>query len=244
MRLPLRFVRVGALGLVLSAILLSLPLVAQPSSGAVAPPFPPWPSEANAVMEFQLLNGVYSNPNPELDPVRQGPITVELRSPRNSLQLFRHRLALAPLGDGTFQAQLVADFEGEGDLEADVHLAGITRTLSDTVRLPRQTLVVAGRIRLERVENGFRAVALELPKEVTLAIDSQLGASLAVTCRGLTRFLPLVGCGSLEAALKKATIPLPEPGTELLLGDEQLTGEERALLQALLPYVSASPSKP
>ncbi len=203
-----------------------------PATGweGVAPP----PPETRQLVEFERFNGLYSNPNPELEPVRQGPITIQLRSPENSVELFRHRLALTPLGDGTHRAQLVVDFQGEGKLEADISLAGAVTRLTDEVHLPRQQLEVIGRIRLERVAVGYRVFAVELPASVQVAIDSRLGGSLMTTCRSLTRFLPLVGCNDLEGALHRATVPLPPPGTELFLSDDLLTPENRAALDGLL----------
>jgi hypothetical protein len=216
---------------VIGLLLWTLAAAAPPASWTgVAPP----PAEARAVLEFERVNGLYSNPDPELEPVQQGPITVQLRSPENSVELFRHRLALVPMPQGRWRAQLAVEFEGEGKLEADVSLAGMTTLLKDEVRLPRQQLVVTGTILMERVDQGYRVLALELPPNIEVALESRLATNVVVACRNLTRFLPLVGCTGLKDALRRATVPLPPAGTELFLPDSLLTDPDRATLNHLL----------
>jgi hypothetical protein len=150
------------------------------------------------------------------------------------VQLFRHRLALKPEGGGVHLAHLAVEFQGEAQLEADISIAGLSTSLEDEVRLPRQQLEVLGRVRLEAVPGGFRVIAVELPEAVEVSLDSRLAGALMDACRGLTRFLPLVGCGDLEGAMNNATVPLPPPGTELFLANDQLGEGGRQVLARYL----------
>lgn len=194
----------------------------------------PLPAEDPPGLEFELFNGEYSEPDPALEPVHQGPITVQLRSPSNSLRLHRHQVWLSPVGDGTYQARFWAEFEGRGDLEATLSIGKISTTLNDEVHLPRQELELEGTVRLEKAPGGYRVVAVALPESIQVTLESRIAGSLVKSCQGLTRFLPLVGCGGLEGALRQATIPLPPAGTELLLQDALLTREDHRQLERLL----------
>lgn len=185
--------------------------------------------------EFERLNGVYSNPDPELAPVRQGALTVELRSPANQVRLHSHRLRLVALEDGTQGAVLQAEIEGRGDLEAELSVGGPATRLVDEVEIPRQSISVFGQIELQRVEGGYRVTAIELQPTVKVAIRSRLAGSLAETCRTFSRMLPLgVDCDGVESSLAQATLPLPGPGASFLLPDEGLDDDDRRRLDAHL----------
>lgn len=187
------------------------------------------------VFTFSKVNGVYSNPDPDITPVQRGPVTVTLRSPSNEVELRENRLLLKPAGGGLHLAWLTLEVQGQGDLEADLDLGPQTSRMKDVVILPPQTVVVEGKIRLERVENGYLATAVELPKEVKLEIRSQVAASLVETCGSLALFMPLgSACGELQESLEKAAVPMPPPGETLLLQDAMLTEEERRQLDLYL----------
>ena len=184
---------------------------------------------------FERVNGVYSNPDPELAPIRQGAVTVQMRSPANRLELRENRLLLRPNGDGTHRAWLTIELQGEGDLEADLLIGGMTSTMKDRVSLPPQTLLLEGRVRMERVEAGYRITGVELQRELRLEIRSQLAKGLVTTCTRISILVPLgAGCQELERSLSVATIPMPEPGTEFVLSDELLTDADRRRLDSYL----------
>ncbi|MCB1036873.1 MAG: hypothetical protein KDD47_23810, partial [Acidobacteria bacterium] len=171
---------------------------------------------------------------------RQGPLVVQMRSPANRVELRENRLLLRPNADGTHTAWLTVELQGEGDLEADLLVAGISSTMTDKVSLPPQTLLLEGRIRLERVEDGYRVTGVELQPEVRLEIRSQLAKGLVATCSRLSILVPVAGgCQELDRSLSTATVPMPKAGTSFLLPDELLTDTDRRRLDA---YLGLSPS--
>lgn len=230
--------RFRLLRLWLAPALLALVL---PAAGATplaaAPPEPqgspevPWTE-----VSLEGVNGVYSNPNPELEPVRRGPLTIHLRSPENRVRLASHRLWLSPRGGGRHAARLTAVIEGGGQLEADLVLAGSVQQLSDEVRLPRQRLNLEGEVRLARADGGYRITAVSSARPtVSVAIESDLVDDAVATCQQVARLLLLSStCNVIGIALSHAVVPLPEPGTRLFLADAQLTESDRARLDAYL----------
>lgn len=184
---------------------------------------------------FDRVNGVYSNPNPDLAPIRQGALTVQMRSPSNRVEVRENRLLLQANGDGTHSAWLTVEVQGEGALEADLLVAGMTSTMTDRVVLPPQTLLFEGRIRLERADGGYRVTGLEFQPEVRLEIESELAKGLVATCSRVSLLVPLAGgCQELERSLSTATVPMPEAGSTFLLSDDLLTDFDRKLLDAYL----------
>ena len=184
---------------------------------------------------FEKVNGVYSNPNPDLEPIQQGPLTVQLRSPANRVELRENRLLLTPNADGTHSAWLTLELQGEGDLEADLMVGGMTSKMTDKVSLPPQTLLLEGKIELRRQDSGYLVTGVELQPEVRLEIRSQLAKGLVTTCSRFSLLVPLgVGCKELERSLSMATVPMPEAGTTFLLSDELLTDSDRKQLDAYL----------
>lgn len=186
--------------------------------------------------EFEGVNAFYSNPDPPIQPVRQGSITVTLRSPKNMVRLHNHNLRLVPLEGGTHGAFLDVEIEGEGDVVADLAVAGGAVTqLNDEVEIPRQRLHLFGEIRLQREAEGYRVTAVELQPTVRVEVRSRLAGSLAGTCRGFSRILPVaVDCGGLEEALAQAAVPLPDPGETFLLPDSLLSDQDRQELDRYL----------
>jgi hypothetical protein len=184
---------------------------------------------------FSRVNGTYSNPNPELAPVQQGLVTVQLRSPKNEVHLRKNHLILRPAGGGTHAAELTVEVEGRGDLEADLGVSGMATTLVDEVVLPRQSLRLTGRIRLERVDDGYRVTAVELQPFVQLAIESKVAGTLVTACKRFALFMPVgASCDQLATSLGQAEVPLPKAGTVLILSDELLTPEDRRQLDSYL----------
>lgn len=192
-------------------------------------------NEKGEEFHFDLINGVYNNPNPEIAPVRKGLVTIQLRSPSNEVELISHQLKLQPLEDGVHGAFLVLEVSGEGQLEADLIISGVSTDLKDDVQLPPQTLYLDGQIRLQRVEQGYQVTVVELPAEIKLQIRSRLASSLVETCKRFSMLIPLgFGCAELERSLAEAAVPLPAKGETFLLSDDLLTPQDRQQMDAYL----------
>ncbi|MCH9651066.1 MAG: hypothetical protein K0U98_22780 [Deltaproteobacteria bacterium] len=197
-----------------------------------------WPvvaAEEGEDFHFDLINGVYNNPNPDIAPVRRGLVTIQLRSPSNEVELMSHQLNLQPLDGGVHRAFLTLEVAGEGQLEADLIISGVSTDLEDDVQLPHQTLFLEGQIRLQRVDKGYEVTVVELPAEIKLKIRSRLATSLVETCKRFSMLIPLgFGCSELERSLAEAAVPLPEEGENFLLSDDLLTAQDRQQLEAYL----------
>jgi hypothetical protein len=203
---------------------------APPAPAAAAPPAP-------TELTFPRFNDVYEQPGAVSEPMRQGGMTIRLRSPENHLVLRSHRVRLAPMGDGTHWVEVVADFAGRGRVLADLDFGnGQPTRLEDEVVLPPQTRTVVGRVVIARGENGdYEITPVELPKTVAIAFESKLAGGLADLCRTVALLGGLaIDCGSVEAGLTTAAIPLPEPGETYLLPTDRMTAEDRAKLDAYL----------
>lgn len=211
------------------------PLAAVAALGLAALLGPARPAAAEAaVLEFESLNGTYRFDDAEIEPVRQGPVTIHLSSPRSALVLQEHRLTLRPLGDGTHRAAVRLRLLGSGDLVADVATgAGGGSRLEDLVVLPRQTLDVEGRVRFRRVPDGWDVTALALPESVDVDIQSRLAGSLVTLCSQLAVFLGM-DCDGLDRSLSRVEVPLPPPGTVFHLPAGDLTADEASRLEAYL----------
>lgn len=186
--------------------------------------------------QFDSLNGTYAMDGSEIEPVRQGPITIHLSSPANTLVIRSHSLELDPLGDGTYRSSVAVDFLGKGDLVARFETdAGTSSRLEDELVVPRQTLRLDGRIKFRRVPAGWEVTALELPPTAEVAINSRLANSLVTLCGQLAAFLGF-DCDGLDASLSLVRVDLPEPGSVFLLEEADLTPEEAQLLDAYLGF--------
>lgn len=197
---------------------------------AIAPPTTP------ARFSFDSLNRTYRFDDSDLAPVRQGPVTIHLSSPRNALILKDHSVTLTPLSDGTFRASVGVDLLGSGDLVANlVTAAGTSSRLEDLVVVPRQTVRLDGRVRFARVADGWDVTALSLPDRVKIDIQSRLAGSLVSLCGQMAVFLGL-DCDGLDRSLSRAEVPLPEPGSVFFLPEEDLSAAEAATLDAYLGF--------
>lgn len=213
-----------ALGAVLGTLVAALPTLAALGAGP-----------AGGLFSFERFNDSYSRPNVVLAPVAQGPLTLRLSSPTNSLVLRSNRLRLTPLGDGTHRAEWTAEFLGKGWLVADYDLAGVPGRLEDELVVPSQTRTVVGRVRLGHGDQGFELTPVELPATVSVAIRSRLAGQVVGLCERMS-ILPLMAldCAGLDGALSNAAVPLPEPGDTYLLPADRLTAEDR---RQLLDYL-------
>jgi hypothetical protein len=192
-------------------------------------------AQAPTVLRLGGLNKTYQDVAGEIPPIEMGPVVVRLSSPRQALVLEENRLRLTPLGGGRFRGTAELDVRGEGDLVADVDLGGAPRRITDEVEVPRQTVTVAGVVRLARAEGGYRVVAEELPAETRVAIRSRAVGSILDLCAGASLLtLGSLDCEPLSQALENPRVPLPPKGSEFRLEDADLTAEDRAALDALL----------
>jgi len=186
------------------------------------------------VFEFGRLNRTYQMDDSQVAPVRQGPVTIHLSSPRNSVILKGHSVSLRPLGGGLYQASVGLDLLGSGDLTADlVTDAGTSSRLEDLVVVPRQTVQVDGRVSFQRVAGGWDVTALTLPPALELDIQSRLAGSLVTLCGQMAVFLGL-DCDGLDRSLSHVEVPLPPAGSVFFLPDDELTADEVARLEAYL----------
>lgn len=194
-------------------------------------------SPEGATLSFPSLNRTYHMDGSEIEPVRQGRVTVHLSSPANTLVVKGHSVELQPLADGSYRSRVVLDLLGKGDLVArfEAGEGGASSPMRDEIVVPRQTLDLEGRVRFRRVPSGWEVTALELPREVKVDIRSRLGNSLVATCEQLAAFLGL-DCTGLDRGLSRVDVPLPDPGSVFLLEEADLTDEETRLLDAYLGY--------
>lgn len=182
---------------------------------------------------FDKLNREYANEVTEAQPMEQGGIRLVLTSPQNRVRLTRHELRLSPLADGTHRAVLDVEFEGGGQVEAEISIAGAASRVADEVTVPLQSKTFEGRVIIRRTEAGYVFTALELPENVTVAIESQLAGRFLQTCRLMRAVLPL-DCNALDTLLSQVVLPLPEPGQSFLLPTTELTDQNRRALDGYL----------
>jgi hypothetical protein len=194
------------------------------------------PEVAPARFSFDSLNRAYHLEDSDVAPVRQGPVTIHMTSPRNALILKDHSVTLTPHGDGSYLASVGIDLMGSGDLVADlVTDAGTSSRLEDVVIVPRQQVRLDGRVRFARVPDGWDVTALSLPREVKLDIQSRLAGNLVTLCGQMAVFLGL-DCDGLDRSLSRVGVPLPEAGSVFFLPEEDLSPAEVAALDAYLGF--------
>jgi hypothetical protein len=186
-------------------------------------------------LQFERLNRSYSQVAPELLPITEGPVTVRLSSPQNSLTVRSHLLRLEPGAGNSHTADLHIEFSGKGWLVADVEMAGVSTRLEAAVVVPEQTLEMQGRLRLRKVSGGYEVTPEQLPRQVVIRIESDIGRRLVDLCDGVSQ-LPFtaVDCTALERALSRAAVPLPAPGESFVLADAELTPRDRQRLDLYL----------
>jgi hypothetical protein len=191
-------------------------------------------------LRFERFNRSYEQVAPDILPIEEGPVTVRLSSPRNSLTVRDHVLRLEPGAGNSFTADLRVEFSGKGWLVADVDMSGVSTRLQDEVRVPPQALEMQGRIRLRKVRGGYEVTPEQLPRSVSVRIESGVGRSLLDLCDGVSA-LPLadVDCSALGQSLSRAVVPLPAAGESFLLEDADLTPAERRQLDGYLSAGSA-----
>ena len=195
------------------------------------------------VFELERYNGVYSGSMAEVRPIERGPLTILLTSPRYEIEILAHRLELQPAAGGLHRALGWSRFSGDGDLEADVRFGAVPASFADRVVIPEQEKEIEALVRLEHHEAGYLVTLEELPESVTIAVESELAASLVSFCTSVSRFtFGDAGCDALDRALSNPQVPLPEPGTRFVLRESILLAAERERLERYLENAASGPS--
>jgi hypothetical protein len=195
--------------------------------------------------QFELgrLNRGYREVAPEIQPIEEGPVTIRLSSPRNSLIVRHHLLRLEPGIGNSHSAELRIEFMGKGWLVADVEVGGASTRFQDEVQVPPQALEMQGRVRLRRVRGGYEVTPEQLPQNVRVRIQSGIGRQIVNLCDGVS-VLPFteVDCAALEQELTRVAVPLPAAGESFFLEDAEMTAQERQHLDSyLIPSKPGSP---
>jgi hypothetical protein len=190
-----------------------------------ATPAPP----ADEGIELGYLNQTYADLDVALAPIQEGPLAVRLSSPSHRLTLHRNRLVLSPSAGVDPDAWVEAEFEGAGDLVADLEGAPLATQLRDHVVVPRQTVRLRGKARITRDEESYRLRVSEAPPSVPVRIRSGVVGRCVAVCRGLG-LLAVVDCERLERALSTVQVPIPSDQRTLQLPDARLSATDRAYL--------------
>ena len=183
--------------------------------------------------EFEAYNREYVNIRSNARWTRQGPIQATLSSPAHRLSIRDHSVDLRPSTAGSYEARIRVNFSGEGDVFAELEMAGAETKLEDHVVAPRQEVEVMARIRFRQVDGGYEVETLELPPSVEVEIESRLGEQIIGVCQSALVLLG-VQCGGLDEMFSSATIPLPKAGGTYFISEEQLTPAERVRLNRFL----------
>ncbi len=191
------------------------------------------PLVADDGIELSFLTGTYRDLASQLEPIEQSGLTVWVTSPRHRLTVHGNRFWLSAEGGGVARASIEVDLDGEGLLEARLESAGIGSNFDDEVVLPRQTLRLAGRIKIEQGSDELILTVLEAPAEVSLEIDSDLASQLVGVCQLFGKLLPM-DCGALRLSLSRVKAPLPAVGERFRLPESRLSPAELAYFKAVL----------
>lgn len=181
------------------------------------------------------LNGAYENLVADIAPVTLGAVRLQLTSPSHRLEILEHRLVLQPHREEGHAAVLTTRVQGEADLVAEVDFGGLPGRLEDHIVLPTQEVQLAGRLAIERVEEGYLVTVLEAPSHVELAVESQMGGRLVSLCEGFSLLnLGGVVCEGWEKSLSSLRLPLPGPGESQLVEEHELTAAEKQQIESYL----------
>jgi hypothetical protein len=205
-----------ALGVALFA-LVALPALADP------------PASDPGGIQIGYLNRTWTDLAGEASPVDEGPLSVRLRSPENRITVHRNRLALAPRAGGDPDARIEAEFEGEGRLVAEVGDGRFATTFTDRVTAPRQSVRVAGRVRVTRDAGAYRVTLVEGPASAPVEIRSEAIRRVLGLCEEIG-WLAALDCGRLRGRLSTVHLPLGDDRRTLRLPRERLGAAERAYL--------------
>ena len=199
-------------------------------SPAAAPAADAVPSQ----LRFEKLNRTYTDFVPPLDSVYEGGVSVQLASPKQSLILRDHRVHLTPQADGSFAGDVELDIQGKGTVIADVAFGPLAERFNDEVIVPPQTLKLEGRVRMRRVAGGYAIDPVQMPRKISVAIQSRTVNSILALCdQAAIVSLGTIQCDGLDRALTHPAMSFPE-GASFTLQDGDLTDADRAALNALL----------
>jgi hypothetical protein len=190
-----------------------------------ASPAPP----ANRGVELAYLNQTHTDLDVAPAPIREGPLAIRLSSPRHRVTLHHNRLVLSPSAGGDPDAWVEAEFEGAGDLVADVQGGPMATRIRDHVVAPRQVVQLRGKARITRNAEGYTLRLLEAPPSVPVRIRSGVISRCVALCRGLGLFA-VADCGRLQRALSTVQVPLDAEQTALLVPRAQLSATSRSYL--------------
>lgn len=184
---------------------------------------------------FERFNRSYPEVVPQIAPIVQGPLTIQLSSPKSNLTLRSHFLRLEPSPGGSHSAELRVEFQGKGWLVADVDVAGFTGTrLQDEVVVPAQAATLEGRVKVTREPGAYVVTTEQLPKQIRVKIQSGMAAQMVSFCDRVPTLIGDLDCDRLDQALSSAVVPLPPAGESYLLEDADLTPQERQQLESYL----------
>ncbi len=194
--------------IVFVGFLVSVPLVADDTPG----------------IEIGFMNGVHEDLDSNLQPIRQGSITIRVSSPDHRLTVHGNRLTLTPNADGSLDAVIEVDFEGRGHLIADVETIG---RFEDRVQAPRQTARAEGTVRLTRAGDDYLFTVEQADRFVGLEINSGVAGQVVGACRVFAMLMSLP-CDGLEKSLSVVNVPMPGPGEQFQVPADLLSDEEKA----------------
>ena len=186
--------------------------------------------------ELTRFNGTYQDLATDLEPIRQGGLEIHITSPRHLLTIHANRVEVTPTGRGTFEIAFEADFDGEGDLIADVAASrGPSTRFTDEVSAQRQRARAVGEVTVETHERGFLITMVEPGPAAQVEIESALVRQVVGLC-GVFSLLPMMAldCEGLGKAMARIRVPLPEAGSQFVLPVEYLTEEERGFFDRLV----------
>lgn len=114
-------------------------------------------------------------------------------------------------------------------------LAGLPGSLEDDIILPEQEKEIVARVELAQSDEGILVTPVENPKEVEIAIQSELAGRIVTMCEGFS-LIPGTGlaCDGLEEAFSTVRLPIPPPGDTYLIEYKALNTDERRQMDAYL----------
>ena len=184
---------------------------------------------ADRGVEFAYLNQTHADLDLELAPIREGPLAIQLSSPSHRMTLHRNRLVLRPSGSGDSDAWVEAEFEGSGELVADVGSGSMSTRFRDHVVAPRQVVRLRGKAQVTRDAESYTLRVVEAPPSVPVHIRSGVVGRCVALCNGLG-LLAVVDCGRLERALSTVHVPIDAERAELRLSRAELSPALRTYL--------------
>lgn len=185
-------------------------------------------------IEIKAANGSYTQLGAQLQPIVQGPFTIQVASPRHEIKVHSNRLDLQKGSGLTVDARFELELEGFGDLIADVVGPNDSRShFEERVVARRQRIRVAATLRLQKVPEGYMWTLLNpLTPTIDFYVESGLSSKLTATCQ-IFEVLPMFGlldCRALEDALTTLKVPMPKAGTQWLVTPDRLTASEKSFL--------------